>query len=107
MAKFYPVLTKLEKSAQAGLRDVGRAVLKVARKKSPTDTGESDKSGFVLVDDLTMQVGFTSPISRLQHEDMDAKHAAGEGPKFLEEAVDEVDAAAILAARNRRDLGGG
>jgi hypothetical protein len=107
VAKFTPIMTKLEKAAQAGLRDVGRAVLKEAQRRSPTLTGESDDSGFVAVDDLTAQVGFTSMVSRLQHEDLDAQHENGEEPKFLESAVDTVDGAPILAARLRKDLGGG
>lgn len=107
MAKFNPVMTKLEKSIQAGLREAGRAVLKDAKQRSPTLTGESDDSGFVAVDDLTLQVGFTDPVSRFSHEDLEAEHRNGEEPKFLETAVDQVDIGPILAARNRKDLGGG
>ena len=104
-----PVLDVLEKAAQDGLKDAGKQILKLARKKSPTDDGkgggESDKSGFSLVDDLTLQVGFKSHISRIQHEDLDYQHKPGEQAKFLEAALDEIDVGAIIAAKVRADLG--
>ena len=100
-----PVTSVVEKSAQNGLRKGGRQILKIARKKSPTDDGDSDKSGFTRVDDLTLQVGFTSRISRLQHENLDYQHKAGEQAKFLEAALEEVDMEAILAAEVRAALG--
>ncbi|WP_323985890.1 hypothetical protein [Microbacterium plantarum] len=106
MAKFNPIVTKLEKSIQAGLRDAGRAVLKVSRAKSPEDAGDLKKEGFVAVDDLTMQIGYQSLKARLNHEDLDYEHDDGQA-KFLEAAADEVDIGPILAARNRKDLGGG
>lgn len=105
MAKFYPVRTQLEASIQKGLRKGGAAVLKRMRELSPTDTGESDQSGFVSVDDLTVQVGFKSPISRLQNENLDYQHTDGQA-KFAEAAVDQVDIGPIVAAQNRADLGG-
>jgi hypothetical protein len=99
------VASELEKAAQAGLKKAGRQILKVAREKSPTNEGDSDKSGFSLVDDLTMQVGFTSYISRIQHEDLDYVHKPGEQAKFLEAAADEVDVGAIIAAEVRGTFG--
>ena len=100
-----PVVSLVEKAAQDGLREAGREVLKLARKKSPTDSGDSDKSGFSLVDDLTLQVGFKSPIARMQHENLDFQHKDGEQAKFLEAAVDETDIGAIIAKRVRAALG--
>ena len=100
-----PILSTLEKAAQVGLRAAGRAVLKRARKLSPTDSGESDKSGFVRVDDLTVQVGFTSFISRLQHENLDWQHENGETAKFLEIAADEIDIGRVVAEKVRASLG--
>lgn len=104
MAKFNPIKTQLEASIQKGLRKGGAAVMKRMKELSPTDTGESDKSGFVTVDDLTVQVGFKSPISRLQNENLDYQHTNGQ-PKFAEAAVDQVDIGPIIAAQNRADLG--
>lgn len=101
-----PVLSTLEKATQDGLRDAGRALLKRARDLSPTDTGASDKTGFTRVDDLTLQVGFTSPVSRLQHENLDWQHTNGQA-KFLEAAGDEVDVDQFIANRVRKALGGG
>ena len=100
-----PVATVLEKAAQDGLRKAGRAILKRARELSPTIEGDSDKSGFSLVDDLTMQVGFTSLVSRLQHENLEYQHKDGEQAKFLEAAADEVDTGAIIAAEVRQTFG--
>lgn len=101
-----PVLTVLEQAAQDGLRVGMRHILKRARELSPTDTGDSDKSGFTRIDDLTGQVGFTSLVSRLQHEDLDATHSNGEQAKFLETAATEVDVAGIIAAKTRDALSG-
>lgn len=86
-----PLLTTVEKAAQDGLREGGRALLKSASELSPTLTGESDKSGFVRVDDLTLQVGFTSLVSLLNHENLDWQHPDGGQAKFLEAALQEVD----------------
>lgn len=103
---YQPILTLIEKAAQEGLRDVAKATLKRARELSPTDSGDSDKSGFVVVDDLTAQVGFKSFVSRRQHEDLDYQHEDGEQAKFLETASLEVDVGGIMAARMKRDLHG-
>ena len=99
------VTSELEKAVQAGLKEAGKAILKRARELSPTDEGGSDKSGFSLVDDLTLQVGFKSHISRMQHENLDYQHKPGEQAKFLEAALDEVDTGAIIAAKVRDALG--
>lgn len=99
-----PILSAVEKAAQEGLRAVARQTLKLAREKSPTDSGDSDKSGFVVVDDLTAQVGFTSLVSKLNHENLDWRHEDGGEPKFLENAALEVDVAGIMAAEARKRL---
>ena len=101
-----PILSTIEKAAQDAIREAGRDVLRLAREKSPTLTGDSDKSGFISVDDLTVQVGFTSFVSRLQHEDLDNQHPQGGEAKFLEKAVDVVDIEAIAAAKIRAAFGG-
>lgn len=101
-----PILSLFEQAVQEGLRDGTRAVLKRARELSPTDTGESDRSGFTRVDDLTGQVGFTSLVSKLQHEDLDNLHPNGGGPKFLEKAAAEVDVTAYIARRVRAATNG-
>ncbi|WHE35152.1 hypothetical protein [Microbacterium sp. BDGP8] len=105
MAKFNPVMTKLEKSIQAGLRDGGREVLKRARELAPKDSGELHKGGAVAVDDLTMQVAFRGDYAVIQHENLDFEHPNGQA-KFLETSTEQVDIGPILAARNRKDLGG-
>jgi hypothetical protein len=100
-----PLLSIYEKAAQTAMRRAGRQVLAAAKERSPTLTGESDDSGFVATDDLTVQVGFTSLVSRLQHEDLDNNHPQGGEPKFLETASDEVDMEAIAAEELRKGLG--
>lgn len=104
MKMHLPILSTVEKAAQDGMRAAGRDVLKRARDLSPTDTGASDKSGFVRVDDLTVQVGFTSLVSKLQHENLDWKHPDGGQPKFLEAAVDEIDIGSVIADHVRKAL---
>lgn len=101
-----PILSTVDKAAQEEMRAAGRDVLRTARELSPTDTGDSDKSGFMSVDDMTVQVGFTSLVSRLQHENLDWVHSDGGQPKFLEAAVDQVDIEARVAAKVREVLGG-
>ncbi|NLP82590.1 hypothetical protein HF576_01890 [Microbacterium sp. CFH 90308] len=106
MRMHLPILTTTEKATQEGIRDWNKATLKRARELSPTDTGDSDKSGFSVVDDLTGQVGFTSLVSKLQHENLDYVHAGGGQAKFLETAVDETDPEPFIAARIRKAFGG-
>lgn len=106
MKMLVPVLTIVEKASQDGLKVGMREVLKRARELSPTLTGESDKSGFTRVDDLTGQVGFRSLVSRLQHEDLDAQHPNGGVAKFLEIAAEEVDVGKIIADKVRQALNG-
>lgn len=103
-----PILSTVEKAVQDELRKGGRQILKRARELSPTDSGESDKSGFSVVDDLTLQVGFKSLVSRLQHENLEWQHTDGGQAKFLEAAVDECadDINAAIAAAVRQGLGG-
>lgn len=101
-----PILTTVEKAAQDAIRDGGREVLRIAREKSPTLTGESDASGFISVDDMTVQIGFTSLVSRLNHEDLETQFPSGGEAKFLEKAVDEVDIEALAARKLREAFGG-
>lgn len=102
-----PILSMYEKAAQQGLRDIARATLKLSNEKIPKDTEETADSGFTRVDDLTAQVGYTSPVAPLQHENLDNKHPNGGEAKFLERAAEEIDAAAIMAKRMRKLQSGG
>jgi hypothetical protein len=105
MRMHVPIGSALEKAAQEGLKVAGKSILKRARELSPSDAGDSDKSGFSLVDDLTLQVGFKSYVSRIQHEDLDYQHKPGEQAKFLEAAADEIDIGAIMAEKVRETFG--
>jgi hypothetical protein len=97
-----PLLSTTEKAAQEGLRKGMKAVLERARDLSPDDTGQSDKSGFTRVDDLTGQAGFTSLVSLLQHENLDYQHANGGQAKFLETAAAEIHVEAYVADEIRK-----
>ncbi|MFP7833132.1 hypothetical protein [Marisediminicola sp. LYQ134] len=100
-----PIAALIEQATKEGLREGGKQTLKRARELSPSDSGDSDRSGFSLVDDLTMQVGFRSLVSRLQHENLEYQHPNGGQPKFLETAAAEIDVTAIIAAKVRSALG--
>ncbi|MFD4957146.1 hypothetical protein [Microbacterium sp. NPDC058389] len=97
-----PILSTAEQAAQAGLRKGMGALRDRARELSPTLTGESDKSAFVAIDDLTGQVGFTSLVSLLQHEHLEWQHPDGGIPKFLEVAAQEVDVIEYVADEIRK-----
>ncbi|WP_282946958.1 HK97 gp10 family phage protein [Cellulomonas endometrii] len=90
-------LTELEKAAREALRDTAKDVLKVAKRKAPKEFGTLQRSGRVLVDDVTVRVVFRDPIAWLQHERLDYEHDVGEA-KYLERAVDEVGVEADIVS---------
>lgn len=100
-----PIASLIEQAAKDAMRQAGRDTLKRARELSPTDTGKSDRSGFVVIDDLTVQVGFTSLVSRLNHENLDRVFPSGGQAKFLETAADEIPMEKIAADAVRKALG--
>lgn len=105
---YLPILSTVEKAAQEALAEVGEETLERSNELSPTLTGETDDSGFVQTDDLTVQVGYSSFVARLQHEDLDYQHPRGGQAKFLETAADEMRAQVgpKVAAKIREALGG-
>lgn len=105
MRMLTPILTTIEKAAQDGLREAGRAVLKRSNEMAPKDDLDLVKSGRVTVDDLTVQVSYTAVHARFQHENLDYEHADGGQAKFLERAADEVDVGRIVAEKVRAALG--
>lgn len=106
MVEYKPILSAVEKAAQDGMREGGRALLKRARELAPRDDGDLIRSGKVVVDDLSMSVRFTAPHAVFQHERLDYSHGDG-GPKFLELASDEIDISEDVADAVREELGGG
>ncbi len=108
MKLYAPILSLYEQAAQAGLLEIAEQTLVRAKELSPTITGESDDSGFMLVEDLIAQVGFTSFVSLLQHEKLEFRHPNGGEPKFLETAAAEIepDVERIMAAKLRAVTGG-
>lgn len=107
--KFYtPILSAIEKAAQDGLREAAERTLERSNELAPELTGESKDSGFIEVDDLTVQIGYTSFVSLLQHEKLEFKHPRGGQAKFLETASEEIAAELgdIMAVSMRAQLGG-
>ena len=102
--KFTPILSEVEKAAQDGLRSGGDAVLARSNELAPRLTGETENSGFVAIDDLTLQVGYRSLVALLQHEGDYELPRGGEG-KLLDSALDQVDVGAIVAAEVRGRFG--
>ncbi|TDX78721.1 hypothetical protein EDF35_1935 [Rathayibacter sp. PhB151] len=95
--KTTPVLTLIEAAAQDGLREAGKEILARSNDLAPHLTGETEDSGFVAIDDLTLQVGYRSLVALLQHESLEYEHPRGGEYKFLESALAEVDTPAIIA----------
>lgn len=85
--KFTPILSAIEQGVQNGLSEHGEAMLADSNERAPKDTRAMVESGFVQVDDLTVQVGYSSFIAKIQHENLDYQHPSGGGPKFLENAA--------------------
>lgn len=106
MASDQPILTAFEKAVQIALRDAARAALKESNRRAPVDDRDLVKSGRVTVDDLTVQISYTAPHARLQHENLDWKHEDGGEAKFLERAVEAVDVEQIIAQTVREQLDG-
>lgn len=110
--KFYlPVLSVLEQAVQDGLKAGGEVVLAESNRRAPEDTGDLKEAGFVDVEDLRVQVGYTSPkgfpyILR-QHENLEYQHDDGEA-KFLERAFKDAEAEVVdaVARRVKEKLGG-
>jgi hypothetical protein len=78
-------------SAAAGktLYNEGRAILAEAKRRTPVDTGDLKRSGFVRKIDLlgggyTVIIGFNMPYALIVHEDLTVFHATGQA-KYLEE----------------------
>lgn len=105
MKMLLPILTAVEKAAQAGLKDVARATLKESNARIPRESGATAKSGFTASEDLTAQVGYRSKVAAIQHENLDYQHPQGGEAKFLERAAADVDVEGIMVARMKRELG--
>lgn len=102
-----PILSTVDKAAQAGVRAGVQRIRKRSDELMPKLTGETRESGFTRVDDLTGQVGYSSLVAMLQHENLDYHHDDGQA-KFLETAADELMPGVVsdVAARIRKAFGG-
>jgi hypothetical protein len=105
MRMLTPILSTVEKAAQDGLREAGKAVLKLSNELAPKDDEDLVESGRVIVDDLTVQVSYTAFHARLQHENLDWQHEDGGQAKFLEAAADQVNIGTVVAEKVRAALG--
>lgn len=105
MKMLKPILTTVEQGVQDGFKTGGKAMLARSRELSPEDEGDLKKQGFVVVDDMTLQVGYDSFIARIQHENLEYEHDDGQA-KFLETAAAEVDVESYVADSIRARFGG-
>ncbi|MFD6699688.1 MULTISPECIES: HK97 gp10 family phage protein [unclassified Microbacterium] len=103
---YQPILSTVEKAAQAAMRKTAAELLKRSNELAPADDGDLRKSGRVKVDDLDVRVYYTAPHAVLQHEHLDWAHPDGGGAKFLERASEEIDIAAAVADAVREALNG-
>lgn len=85
------IQARLRNETADALRDMGEAILSDASKTIPYDTGTMDRSGFVEVDESTldMQIGYDVPYAAQQHEDTTIRHPNGRRAKWLELTVAE------------------
>jgi hypothetical protein len=98
----------LEALKQA-MRQELEAVLSLAKKKAPVDSGRLRASGYVTPPEieggvvLNGEVGFSAEYAVYVHEKTEARHVVGEA-KFLEKAINERSKgyAERLAARTRK-----
>ena len=102
-----PILSTVDKAAQAGVRAGVQRIRKRSDELMPKLTGETRESGFTRVDDLTGQVGYSSLVAMLQHENLDYRHDDGQA-KFLEAAADELMPGVVsdVSDRIRKAFGG-
>ena len=103
-----PILSTVDRAAQAGVRAGVQRIRKRSDELMPKLTGETRQTGFTRVDDLTGQVGYSGLVAMLQHERLDYRHEHGGQAKFLETAADEMlpGVVADIAARIRGGFGG-
>lgn len=106
MRELIPVASAVEAAARVGLRAAGKAVLAESNARAPKDEGDLIKTGRVNIDDLTVQVSYSSIYAVPQHEALDWRHDGGGQAKFLESAASDVDIGRIVADHVRRELGG-
>lgn len=106
MAEFKPILTIFEQAVQDALKKAGQTALKESNTLVPVDDADLKKTGRVNIDDLTVQVSYTGLNAVLQHENLDYQHPNGGQPKFLEQAVRNINPERIIADEMRRRLDG-
>lgn len=70
--------------ASEGLRRGLEHVLFESRKIVPLDEGTLERSGKVIVNGLEGAVSYDTVYARIQHENLDYKHAPGRMAKYLE-----------------------
>ncbi|UNZ18872.1 hypothetical protein [Streptomyces sp. 891-h] len=94
--------------AARGVRLAVEHLLQVSRARVPIEEGTLERSGTATVDEqeLTGAVAYDTPYAVRQHEEMNYRHDAGRGPKYLEQPLNEEAAAMqqIIAAQVRRAL---
>lgn len=94
--------------AARGVRLAVEHLLQVSRARVPIEEGTLERSGTATIDEqeLTGAVAYDTPYAVRQHEEMNYRHDAGRGPKYLEQPLNEEAATMqqIIAAQVRRAL---
>ncbi|MBE7163151.1 MAG: hypothetical protein INR72_18075 [Williamsia herbipolensis] len=81
------VIATVQQARAAALREAGEMVLELSNAISPTELGDLDDTGTVVVDGDEATIGYDSEYAAKQHEMTYYKHPNGDQPKFLERAV--------------------
>lgn len=89
----------------AGLRMALDALKEDAVARSPTASGEMDRSARTAVEQLAGAVGFDTDYAIIQHQRRDLTHDDG-GPGFLAAALEALPIEAIVGDALKRTIGG-
>lgn len=102
------VLARVAEAKSQALQRAGELVLRESNAISPTESGELDDTGHVVVDGDEAAVAYESEKARKQHEMTYYRHPRGDQPKFLERTISNQSERILnqIAATMRAALGG-
>ncbi len=81
------VIARVDEAKRQALQRGGDLVLRLSNEISPTELGDLDDTGSVVVDGDEAGIGYESEYARKQHEMAYYKHPNGDQPKFLERSI--------------------
>lgn len=104
-----PVLKRVTRGGQEGVRKAANHVLTEANKHAPHDEGTLERSGTASVDAAAGvgAVSYDTPYAVRQHEDMSLHHDGKGSAKWLENtlAAERETVAQIVATAMRKEMG--